>query len=116
MEPELPIVAFPDRAALREWLAQNHAHHAGVYVRIPKGGGATDRGVSFQDLLEEGLCFGWSESLRLPGDARSYLQRFTPRRTRGTTSPRNRVLADRLTEQGLMTEAGLAALGLRSPR
>lgn len=102
---------FADRAALREWLAANHATHAGVYVRIPKGG-RMNAGLTFQDLLEEGLCFGWSESRRLPGDARSYLQRFTPRRTLGTTSPRNRALAARLGEQGLMTEAGLTALGL----
>lgn len=115
VEPELPVVSFTDRAALRQWLAENHAHHSGVYVRIPKRG-SMHPGLSFQDLLEEGLCFGWSESLRISADARSYLQRFTPRRTRGTTSARNRLLAARLSQQGLMTESGLAALGLNGER
>lgn len=110
VNPELPIVAFADRGALREWLVEHHANHSGVYVRIPKGG-SMKAGISFQDVLEEGLCFGWSESRRLPGDARSFLQRFTPRRARGTTSPRNRALVARLSEQGLMTQAGLTALG-----
>jgi uncharacterized protein YdeI (YjbR/CyaY-like superfamily) len=112
VETELPVIAFADRAALRRWLTKNHAAHSGVYVRIRKGGDSTNPGLSFQDLLEEGLCFGWSESRRLPGDAHSFLQRFTPRRSQGTRSPRNRALAARLTEEGLMTEAGLAALGL----
>lgn len=111
VETDLPVVSFADRGALRHWLAENHASHPGVYVRIPKGG-SMHGGLSFQDVLEEGLCFGWSESRRLPDDARSFLQRFTPRRARGTTSPRNRALVTRLSERGLMTEAGLAALGL----
>jgi uncharacterized protein YdeI (YjbR/CyaY-like superfamily) len=71
--------------------------------------------VSFTDLLEEGLCFGWSESTRHVGDDASYLQRFTPRRGRGTASERNRRLVHRLSAAGLMTSAGYRALGMRMP-
>lgn len=81
----------------------------GVWVRLTKAGSGI-RGVTFHDVLEEGLCFGWSESTRHPGDAASYLQRFTPRRVRGTTSARNLRLVARLRADGLMTPAGEAAL------
>jgi uncharacterized protein YdeI (YjbR/CyaY-like superfamily) len=66
--------------------------------------------VSFNELLDEGLCFGWSESLRRSGDTISYLQRFGPRRRKGTASLRNRRHAERLVKEGRMTPAGLSAL------
>jgi uncharacterized protein YdeI (YjbR/CyaY-like superfamily) len=114
MAQDLPILSFENVAALRAWLLVNHATSAGILVRIFKGrSGAAS--VSFEDLLDEGLCFGWSESTRLPGDSSYYLQKFTPRKTRGTASPRNRSHAARLIEEGRMTPAGLLALGSDAP-
>jgi uncharacterized protein YdeI (YjbR/CyaY-like superfamily) len=110
MANQLPIMHFEDREALRHWLAANHTSSPGIAVRIyRKDSGVVS--VSFEDVLDEGLCFGWSESVRRKGDAVSYLQAFTPRRTKGTTSARNRRRAVQLIEAGRMTAAGLAALG-----
>jgi uncharacterized protein YdeI (YjbR/CyaY-like superfamily) len=106
MEAELPIVEFAERAALRAWLEEGHG---GVWVRLYKKRSGV-ASIAFEDLLDEGLCFGWSESTRRPYDAASYLQRFTPRARPGTASPRNLRHVERLIEQGLMTPAGLAAL------
>ena len=81
----------------------------GIFVRIfKKHSGVAS--VTFEDVLDEGLCFGWSESLRLSGDDASYLQKFTPRRTPGTVSERNRRHVERLIREGRMTSAGLEAL------
>lgn len=110
MKTDLPILTFQDVAALRQWLEANHATSAGILVRVYKRG-AGIASVSFEDMLDEGLCFGWSESLRLKGDSASYLQRFTPRTTTGTTSERNRRHVERLMREGRMTAAGLRALG-----
>lgn len=107
---ELEIVAFASREQLRAWLIREQARSPGVWVRLAKAGSGIPS-VTFHDVLEEGLCFGWSESARRAGDDRTYLQRFTPRRTRGTTSERNRRLAAQLRAAGLMTQAGEAALG-----
>jgi len=106
----LPVVAFATRAELRDWLHLEYARSSGIWVRLARSGTAL-RSISFHDLLEEGLCFGWSESTRHGGDAQTYLQKFTPRRTRGTKSERNRLLFDALHAQGLMTAAGEAAMG-----
>lgn len=111
MNPELPILSFADAAALRQWLEANHATSSGIYVRIYKKHADT-ASVGFEEVLDEGLCFGWSESTRLKGDEQSYLQKFTPRRTKGTASERNRRHAARLIQEGRMTPAGLDALGL----
>lgn len=110
MTIELPIITFKDRATLRAWLVENHAISNGVYVRIYKKHSGVET-VTFEEVLDEGLCFGWSENKRLPGDELSYLQRFTPRRSKGTTSKRNVEHARKLIAEGLMTEAGLAVLG-----
>jgi uncharacterized protein YdeI (YjbR/CyaY-like superfamily) len=110
----LEVVEFHDRTELRAWLILRDATHPGVWVRLARAGSRRPS-VSFTDLLEEGLCFGWSESTRHVGDDASYLQRFTPRRGRGTASERNRRLVHRLSAAGLMTSAGYRALGMRMP-
>jgi hypothetical protein len=110
MANELPVMGFENRDALRRWLEANHASSPGIVVRMYRKHSGT-ASVSFEDVLDEGLCFGWSESLRRTGDAVSYLQTFTPRRRRGTTSERNRRRAAQLIREGRMTPAGLAALG-----
>jgi uncharacterized protein YdeI (YjbR/CyaY-like superfamily) len=114
MSDDLPVMTFEDRPALRAWLERNHRVSAGIRVRIPRTRSGVP-GIAFEDLLEEGLCFGWSESQRTRGDEAAYLQRFTPRRRPGTASERNRRLVDRLIADGRMTEAGLQALGMRAP-
>jgi uncharacterized protein YdeI (YjbR/CyaY-like superfamily) len=110
---ELPVLAFVDAAALREWLTRNALTSAGIYVRVFKANSRIPS-VTFEDLLDEGLCFGWSESKRLSYDDLSYLQRFGPRKTKGTTSERNRRHVARLIAEKRMTEHGLAALDLTS--
>ena len=111
MPDELPIRAFKTRAELRIWLEAHHDSHKGLWVRIFKAG-AGKPSVTFTEVLDEGLCFGWSESTRRADDDESYLQKFTPRRTRGTVSARNKAHAKQLIADGLMTPAGLHALGM----
>ena len=110
MSDELDVVSFSAVGQLWSWLEANHTSHAGVWVRLQKAGSNVPS-VGFHDLLEAGIAYGWSESTRRPLDSRSYLQRFTPRRTRGTASARNVAIADRLEAQGRMTPAGRRALG-----
>jgi uncharacterized protein YdeI (YjbR/CyaY-like superfamily) len=106
---DLPIMSFQTATALRQWLDTNHGHSGGILIRIYKKGSGVES-VSFEDVLDEGLCFGWSESKRLKGDDRSYLQQFTPRRHAGTNSQRNRARVERLKAEGRMTQAGITAL------
>ncbi len=110
MSDELEVVSFATVGELWSWLGAEHASHPGVWVRLPKAGSDVPS-VGFHDLLEAGIAHGWSESTRRAYDQRSYLQRFTPRRSRGTASARNVAIADRLEADGRMTPAGRRALG-----
>jgi uncharacterized protein YdeI (YjbR/CyaY-like superfamily) len=106
----LPILEFQTAAALRSWLEKNHASSEGIWLRIyRKNSGSA--GVAFENALDEGLCFGWSESKRMKRDERSYLQRFTPRRKKGTASARNLEHVRMLIRTKRMTAAGLKAIG-----
>lgn len=113
MASELERRSFTTAADLWAWLAEHHADHPGLWVVVEKRGSATPS-VTFDELLEAGIAFGWSESTRRSNDATSYLQRFTPRRGKGTTSARNLAIADRLEREGRMSEHGRRALGRSS--
>lgn len=106
-EPE--ILSFATTEQLWSWLASHHADHPGIWVQLHRTGSGVPS-VSFHDVLEAGIAYGWSESTRRAHDSTSYLQRFTPRRSRGTTSARNVAIAERLEAEGRMTPAGRRAL------
>ncbi|AUB58535.1 hypothetical protein BK008_09565 [Methanobacterium sp. MZ-A1] len=110
---ELPIFSFKSANELREWLMGNHAVSEGIWLRIYKKNSGVES-VTFEEVLDGGLSFGWSESKRIKGDEKSYLQRFTPRRTIGTTSKRNLEHVKRLISENKMMPSGLKALGLDS--
>jgi uncharacterized protein YdeI (YjbR/CyaY-like superfamily) len=110
-----PIVTFAAVGELWSWLAHRTPPlrgetDPGVWVRLFRVG-AGHPSIRFEDLLEAGLAYGWSESSRRAFDAESYLQRFSPRRRPGTVSERNRAIVARLEAEGRMTDAGRRALG-----
>jgi uncharacterized protein YdeI (YjbR/CyaY-like superfamily) len=57
--------------------------------------------------VEEAVCFGWIDGLTKSADARSYLQRFSPRKRGSPWSVSNQKRVERLIAQGRMTEAGM---------
>jgi len=105
----LPILEFKTSDQLRAWLEEHYASSKGMWLRIYKKRSGICS-VTFDQVLGEGLCFGWSESTRRKYDNDSYLQKFTPRKSAGTHSARNLARAQALIEQGKMKPAGLTAL------
>ena len=98
-----------DRAQWRAWLQEHHASSAGVWVvqwRTATG----RRRLSYDDLVEEALCFGWIDSLAKGLDAERSMITMTPRRPRGVWSRSNKERVERLIAEGRMTSAGLRAV------
>src|SRR5579872_6288592 len=99
--------SFRSPEELRSWLAKSHMRASCLLVRIYK----KDSGiasVTYAQALEQALCFGWIDGQKLPLDADSWVQKFTPRRARSRWSKINCAHADRLIGVGQMTSAGLA--------
>jgi uncharacterized protein YdeI (YjbR/CyaY-like superfamily) len=97
------------RKAWRDWLERNHASSSGVWlVYAKKHSGLSS--LSYNDAVEEALCFGWIDSKVNPIDETFYKQVFTPRKPKSAWSALNKTRVSRLQAAGLMTAAGLAAV------
>jgi len=105
---DLPVMDFPDQAALEAWLEAN-ATAPGVYVKLAKKGAGVPS-VTYAELVESCLCFGWIDGRSNRLDDRFYLQRITPRRARSIWSQKNVDAVEALTLAGRMRPAGLAAV------
>jgi uncharacterized protein YdeI (YjbR/CyaY-like superfamily) len=66
--------------------------------------------VRYAEAIEHALCYGWIDSHARKRDADSFYLRFSPRRPRSRWSRLNRQRAAAMTELGLMTEHGRAAI------
>lgn len=104
-----PIFHAPDRQAWREWL-QNHGHDTKeIWLRYYKKASGVPS-VSYDDAVEEALCFGWIDGLTRSLDELSFVQRYTPRRAKSNLSELNRQRILKLERLGLMTAAGRSAV------
>ncbi|GAA1648680.1 YdeI/OmpD-associated family protein [Actinoplanes couchii] len=98
-----------DAAALRAWMIGNHASSAGVWLALTRKGGTVTT-LTWQQAVDEGLCFGWIDGQARKRDEQSSWIRFTPRRARSSWSQRNVEHVARLEAAGLMFPAGQAAV------
>jgi uncharacterized protein YdeI (YjbR/CyaY-like superfamily) len=106
---DLPVLGFTDQEALEEWLEAEHATAPGVYVKLAKKS-ARVPSVTYAELVESCLCFGWIDGRSNRLDDSFYLQRITPRRGRSIWSQKNVAAVEALTAAGRMRPAGLAAV------
>jgi uncharacterized protein YdeI (YjbR/CyaY-like superfamily) len=98
-----------DRTAWREWLEKNHSGKTGVWIVFFKKKTGKPS-LSYEDAVEEALCFGWIDSLVKRVDEESYVQKFTPRKAASTWSASNKKRVQKMIRQGRMTPAGMLAI------
>ena len=97
------------RAEWRAWLAENFDKSEGVWFVYYKKHTGKPR-VSYDDAVEEALCFGWIDGLaRGLDDERSKLL-FTPRKPKSVWSKPNKARVEKIIAEGIITEAGLAKI------
>lgn len=99
---------FPTPADLRAWLVTNHAAAGELWVGLHKKGSGRPS-VTWSELVDQLLCFGWIDGVRKSLGGDSYAIRVTPRRKGSRWSAVNRRRVPMLIDAGLMTPAGLAA-------
>jgi uncharacterized protein YdeI (YjbR/CyaY-like superfamily) len=104
--PDHPRLQPKSRAAWRRWLERHHATTPGVWLVYAKKHSGIPS-LTYNDAVEEALCFGWIDSLMNPVDDQFFKQAFTPRKPKSNWSAPNRERVARMIEAGLMTEAGL---------
>ena len=106
---ELDELIVADAEALRAWLSAHHATSPGVWLALTKKGGMVTT-LTWQQAVDEALCFGWIDGQARKRDAETSSIRFTPRRPRSPWSQRNIGHVARLEAEGRMLPAGRAAV------
>jgi len=106
---EPPLRHFESSEQLESWLEQNGETADELWVEIYKKHTGV-KSLSWAEIVESVLCFGWIDSQSRRIDDDRYRQRLTPRRPLSKWSKVNREKAEALIAQGRMREAGLAEI------
>lgn len=104
---ELATLRFASQKDFETWLKKNHASASGVWVRFFKKGSG-EKTIFYAEALDAALCYGWIDSQVKSYDAKSYIQKFTPRGPKSIWSKVNREHVKRLEKEGRMRPAGIA--------
>ena len=98
-----------NREEWRKWLAKHHAAKKEIWlVYYRKASGKT--GVTYDESVEEALCYGWIDGIQKGVDAQTYAGRFTPRKSKSNWSDSNVERVRRLIATRKMAAPGLAIL------
>lgn len=96
--PEGDLLHVTDRESWHAWLVKNYKSSDGIWLIYNKADTGLPR-VSYNDAVEEALCFGWIDSTVRTIDDDRYAQKFSPRRPGSTYSQANierlRLLVDK---------------------
>lgn len=101
------LLKAQDRKTWRAWLRKHHTTAAEAWLVYARKHSGRAR-ISYNDAVEEALCFGWIDSIVKKVDANHTAQRFTPRRNPKNWSPHNIERMRRLIREKKMTPAGLS--------
>ncbi len=89
MNTEYTAKYFKTRNEWRAWLSQNFETEKEIWFIFPRKS-SPEEAVSYNDAVEEALCFGWIDSTAKTLDPEHRIQRFTPRRAKSAYSQPNK--------------------------
>lgn len=113
MSKALKPTFFKTPAEFRAWLKKNHKTAAEIVVGYYKKSSGKPS-ITWQESVDEALCFGWIDGIRRKYGEDSYGNRFTPRRPGSNWSAININRVEELKKLGRMQPPGLAAYDRRS--
>jgi uncharacterized protein YdeI (YjbR/CyaY-like superfamily) len=103
---ELQELVVADASAWRNWLSRHHSEPQGVWLVLAKKGTTEPTTLSYDQALDEAICFGWIDGQLKSRDEETFRRRFTPRKARSPWSQRNVTIAERLLTAGRMHRSG----------
>jgi uncharacterized protein YdeI (YjbR/CyaY-like superfamily) len=107
------VIYFESAVELRDWFDANHASADDLWIGHHRK--ATGKpSLAWSQTVDEALCVGWIDSVRISLDETRFAQRFTPRRKGSTWSAINVAKVAALAAEGRMRPAGLAAFEART--
>ena len=98
---ELKTLYIDNRTDWRSWLELNFKKEKEIWLVYPKKSSGIPR-ISYNDAVEEALCFGWIDSTVKSLDENNSLQRFSPRNPKSSYSQQNKERMKWLLENNLL--------------
>ena len=98
------VVNVQTRQEWREWLNDHSSTEEYCWLLT------TNKSLTYLDLVEEALCFGWIDSTRKKIDDNQMAQRYSPRKKRSSWTELNKERVRRLDKLGFMTDEGKRVL------
>jgi uncharacterized protein YdeI (YjbR/CyaY-like superfamily) len=77
-----------------------------VWLVLARKGTADPTTISYDEALDEAICFGWIDGQIGRRDTATFRRRFTPRKVRSPWSQRNAAIAERMIAVGRMHRSG----------
>jgi uncharacterized protein YdeI (YjbR/CyaY-like superfamily) len=118
----MKIIFFTSQSELYKWLEKNHDKVQELWFGFYKKNSKPTRpsgwktGITYSEVLDEALCFGWIDGIRKSIDEISYTIRFTPRKARSIWSNVNIKRVGELSKLGLMQPSGLKVFNERDEK
>lgn len=101
MIAENKIKYFENRTDWRKWLIDNFEVSDEIWFVFPNKSSGK-KSITYNDAVEEALCFGWIDSTVKSLDREHKIQRFTPRKPKSTYSQANKERLNWLVENRLI--------------
>jgi uncharacterized protein YdeI (YjbR/CyaY-like superfamily) len=98
---------FRTAADWRAWLEQNHDRQKEIWLVYYKKA-SSKKSVTYNEALEEALCYGWIDSVVNRLDGERYMQKWTPRKPGSVWSAANKARVKKLGAEGRMAAPGKA--------
>jgi uncharacterized protein YdeI (YjbR/CyaY-like superfamily) len=97
---------FANRRDWRSWLEKDHEAKKEVWlISYKKHTGKPN--VTYDEAVEEAICFGWIDSIVKRIDDEKFARKFTHRKPNSNWAESNKKRAQKMITQGRMTKAGL---------
>lgn len=98
--------AFANRRSWRVWLQKNHDKERELWLIYYKNHSGKPT-ISYDDSIEEALCFGWIDGIIQKIDDERFARRFTPRNPASQWSQTNLLRITKMQELGLLSKAAI---------
>jgi len=95
------------RGQWRSWLAKHHDQEKELWLIFYKEH-TGHAGLTYEEAVQEALCFGWIDGILKRIDDEKHTIRFSPRRKNSIWSATNKKRVARMIASERMTEVGLA--------
>jgi uncharacterized protein YdeI (YjbR/CyaY-like superfamily) len=92
---------FENRKDWRKWLTENFDSADEIWFVFPHKSSGKKR-ITYNDAVEEALCFGWIDSTVRALDKEHKIQRFTPGKPKSAYSQANKERLKRLLENKMI--------------